>query len=95
VAATSHAPTSATGTAPPAAAKAAKAAQAPTSGKAKPSAQQSRRPIADILPSISGMPRWLEDVLLAAGLMAAAAYATEPVAVFARRRRQRHDQQSK
>jgi hypothetical protein len=35
------------------------------------------------------MPGWLEDVLLAAGLMAAAAYATEPVAVFARRRRQR------
>ncbi|HEY7279711.1 MAG TPA: hypothetical protein VH594_27340 [Trebonia sp.] len=35
------------------------------------------------------MPGWLEDVLLAAGLLAATAYATEPVAVLARRRRQR------
>jgi len=35
------------------------------------------------------MPPWLEDTLLAAGLLAAAAYATEPVAVLARRRRLR------
>jgi hypothetical protein len=35
------------------------------------------------------MPRWLIDVLLAAGLMAAAAYAAEPVAVLARRKRRR------
>jgi len=35
------------------------------------------------------MPPWLEDVLLAVGLMVAAAYATEPVLVLARRRRQR------
>jgi hypothetical protein len=56
---------------------------------AQPSAQPTRRAIADILPAISGMPRWLEDVLFAAGLMAAAAYATEPVVVLARRRRQR------
>ena len=38
---------------------------------------------------LTGMPKWLEDVLLAAGLLAATAYATEPVAVLARRRRQR------
>jgi hypothetical protein len=41
------------------------------------------------------MPRWLVDVLLAAGLMAAAAYAAEPVAVLARRRRQRGDRSAK
>jgi hypothetical protein len=41
------------------------------------------------------MPRWLEDVLLAAGLLAATAFATEPVAVLARRRRQRGDQSTK
>jgi len=38
------------------------------------------------------MPGWLEDVLLAAGLLAATAYATEPVAALARRRRRRSDQ---
>jgi ABC-type enterobactin transport system permease subunit len=35
------------------------------------------------------MPRWLIDVLLAVALTAAASYAVEPVAVVARRRRQR------
>jgi LysM repeat protein len=34
-----------------------------------------------------GMPRWLEDVLLAAGLLGATAFATEPFASFVRRRR--------
>jgi LysM repeat protein len=34
-----------------------------------------------------GMPRWLEDVLLAAGVLAATAFAAEPAAAFARRRR--------
>ena len=38
---------------------------------------------------LSGMPPWLEDVLLATGLLAATAYATEPVVVLARRRRRR------
>jgi hypothetical protein len=33
-----------------------------------------------------GMPRWLEDVLLAAGVLAATAFAAEPAAAFARRR---------
>jgi hypothetical protein len=41
------------------------------------------------------MPRWLEEVLLATGLLAATAYATEPVIVFARRRRQRGDQSTR
>jgi hypothetical protein len=34
------------------------------------------------------MPRWLEDVLLAAGVLAATAFAAEPAAALARRRRQ-------
>jgi hypothetical protein len=41
------------------------------------------------------MPHWLEDILVAAGLLTAAAYATEPVAVLARRRRQRGDGSTK
>jgi hypothetical protein len=41
------------------------------------------------------MPGWLEDVLLAAGLLTATAYATEPVAVLARRRRQRGEHSTK
>jgi hypothetical protein len=62
---------------------------------ARPSPRQARRPIADILSPIAGMPRWLEEVLLGTGLLAAAAYATEPVIVLARRRRQRGDKRRK
>ena len=36
-----------------------------------------------------GMPRWLLDVLLAAGVLAATAFAAEPAAALARRRRAR------
>jgi len=38
-------------------------------------------------PTAGTMPNWLKDILLAAGLLAAIAFAIEPVAVFARRRR--------
>jgi LysM repeat protein len=34
-----------------------------------------------------GMPRWLEDVLLAAGVLAATAFVAEPAAAIARRRK--------
>ena len=34
-----------------------------------------------------GMPRWLEDLLIAAGVLAATAFAAEPAAAFARRRK--------
>jgi hypothetical protein len=34
-----------------------------------------------------GMPRWLEDVLLAAGVLAATAFVAEPAAALARRRK--------
>jgi hypothetical protein len=88
----------------PAAGKAAKASAPVTTEpapvlptpSATPSATQTNRPVADILTPLSGiMPRWLQEVLLAVGLTAAAAYAVEPVAVVARRRRQRGDQSGK
>jgi hypothetical protein len=87
----------------PAAGKTAKASApvtpAPTPASpmpsARPSPTQAHRPIADILSPIAGMPRWLEEVLLGTGLLAAAAYATEPVIVLARRRRQRGDKRRK
>jgi LysM repeat protein len=37
--------------------------------------------------SAGGMPRWLQDVLLAVGVLAATAFAAEPAAALARRRR--------
>jgi hypothetical protein len=49
-------------------------------------------PIADILAPFTGMPPWLVDILLATGLVVAAAYGTEPVLVLARRRQQRGGQ---
>ena len=92
-AATSHPPAPVTSMAPPAAGNTAKA-PAPVTSEPTPPAR-SHRPIADILAPISGMPRWLEDMLLATGLLASVAFATEPVAVLARRRRQRGDQSTK
>jgi hypothetical protein len=100
---TAHAPTPAAGPAAPVSGKATKAPAprpaelAPVSPAPTPtrSATRANRPIAGILAPVSGMPRWLEDVLLGAGLLTAAAYATEPVAVLARRRRQRGDRPTK
>ena len=46
----------------------------------------SRRPAAGVMAPAGGMPRWLEDVLLAVGLLAATAFAAEPAAALARRR---------
>jgi Tfp pilus assembly protein FimV len=43
-------------------------------------------PVAEILAPFTGMPPWLVDILLATGLVVAAAYGTEPVLVLARRR---------
>lgn len=60
-----------------------------------PTPRQSHRPTADIASPLSGMPGWLIDVLLATGLLAASAFATEPVIVLARRRRQRGHQSAK
>jgi LysM repeat protein len=59
------------------------AATAP--GRAKPPAA---RADADGARAPSGsMPKWLQDVLLAVGLLAATAFAAEPAAAFGRRRR--------
>jgi LysM repeat protein len=46
----------------------------------------SRHPAAGVLAPVGGMPQWLEDVLLAAGLLVATAFAVEPAAALARRR---------
>jgi len=62
---------------------------------ATPTSQQSHRPTADIASPLSGMPGWLVDVLLATGLLAASSFATEPVIVLARRRRQRGHRSAK
>ena len=72
--------------------------QAPSSAPAstlRPSAR-STAPAASATYSAptGGMPRWLEDVLLAVGLLAASAFASEPVAVITRRRR-RQDRQDR
>ena len=58
----------------------------------RPPATPIKNPIADILAPFTGMPPWLVDILLATGLVVAAAYGTEPVLVLARRRRQRGGQ---
>jgi LysM repeat protein len=47
---------------------------------------RSRRPAAGVLTPAGGMPRWLQYVLLAVGLLAATAFAIEPAAALARRR---------
>jgi hypothetical protein len=55
-----------------------------TGGGARPSAP--RAGTASGLMSPGSMPKWLEDVLLAVGLLAATAFAAEPAAAYARRR---------
>ena len=47
------------------------------------------RPAGTGAPAASGMPRWLETVLLAAGLVVGAAFLVEPVLLVLRRRRWR------
>jgi len=60
------------------------------SDNAKPSSQPTAMPSHPQLaphPTTGTMPNWLKDILLAAGLLAAIAFAIEPVAALARRRR--------
>ncbi len=54
-----------------------------SNGTLTPPAGATRPPAA-----AGGMPRWLEDVLLTVGVLAATAFASEPVAAITRRRRQ-------
>jgi LysM repeat protein len=63
--------------------------QAPSTHLAPRQIPASHRPVpnASVTAAAGGMPRWLKDVLLAAGLLAVTAFATEPVGAFVRRRR--------
>ena len=62
-------------------------AQAPTSTPASKSAGGQRRPRSIPALPTGGLPRWLLIVLVAAGLLIATAFLTEPVLAIARRRR--------
>jgi len=76
---TANGTSSAGGTAPPSGA-------AVTSGANASRDARSRRPAAGVMSPAGGMPQWLEDVLLAVGLLTATAFAVEPAAALARRR---------
>jgi LysM repeat protein len=52
-----------------------------------PPAQARQRHLTAPAPAGGGMPRWLLDVLIAVGVLAATAFAAEPAAALARRRR--------
>jgi nucleoid-associated protein YgaU len=85
-------PASARATAPaagPASASAQPPAQASAPASALPSRPTSgrRHPRSAPMPTVGGLPRWLEIVLVAAGLLIATAFLTEPVLAIARRRR--------
>jgi LysM repeat protein len=63
---------------------------APSVSEPAPVVGQSARRLTapgDAAAPAGGMPRWLEDVLLAAGVLAATVFAAEPAAALARRRR--------
>ena len=66
---------------PPAPASGPASAQTPTPGSGQ------RHPRSAEPPTTGGLPRWLEIVLVAAGLLIATAFLTEPVLAIARRRR--------
>jgi LysM repeat protein len=62
-------------------------AQAPAPSGAHQKHRPARRPAQAESPGPAGLPRWLEVVLVAAGLLIATAFLTEPVLAIARRRR--------
>jgi LysM repeat protein len=90
-----------TPTGTPASAPATTPAAGPSSAAAQPTAQASasasalpsrpttgrRHPRSAPMLTVGGLPRWLEIVLVAAGLLIATAFLTEPVLAIARRRR--------
>ena len=67
---------------PPAKATAPASAKAPT-----PAPATAQPPSPANAPTAAGLPRWLETVLLAAGLLIASAFLAEPALAIARRRR--------
>jgi nucleoid-associated protein YgaU len=60
---------------------------APAPGHPATAPGHATAPAAGITVPARGMPRWLEDVLLTAGILGASALAAEPAAALARRRR--------
>jgi LysM repeat protein len=60
-------------------------APAPSGGRQQP--QSAHRPARATPPATAGLPRWLLVVLVAAGLLIATAFLTEPVLAIPRRRR--------
>jgi LysM repeat protein len=71
----------------PASAPASGPAQAPASAQAPRSASGRRHPRSVPALPTGGLPRWLEIVLVAAGLLIATAFLTEPALAITRRRR--------
>jgi LysM repeat protein len=69
---------------PPAPASARASAPAPAQA---PPASRPERPRPSPAPAAGGLPRWLQIVLIAAGLLIATAFLTEPALAVARRRR--------
>ena len=59
----------------------------PPSGPSGPAGGHHRLPGRTAAPAAAGLPRWLETILVAAGLVTAAAFAAEPVLLIRRRRR--------
>jgi LysM repeat protein len=60
----------------------------PSAQPTGPASEPQRVPAVNAPPPATGtMPNWLKDILIAAGLLAAIAFAIEPVAVLTRRRR--------
>ena len=59
----------------------------PASGSAGPAGGHHRLPGRTAAAAAAGLPRWLETMLVAAGLVTAAAFAAEPVLLIRRRRR--------
>jgi len=71
----------------PASARPPTPASAPAPAPPSRSASGRRHPRSAPMPTVGGLPRWLEIVLAAAGLLIATAFLTEPALAIARRRR--------
>ena len=77
-----HAPPAAPAAGPPPSSRPAPAPSHPATAPANATA-----PAAGLTAPAVGMPRWLEDILLTAGILGLSAFAAEPAAALARRRR--------
>jgi LysM repeat protein len=84
-----HAPSPAPAADPPPSARPAPAPSHPATAPSHPATAPANAtvPAAGLTAPAGGMPRWLEDVLLTAGILGLSAFAAEPAAALARRRR--------